>query len=77
MILRVVFRRAAKNEFEDAALRYDEQRSGLGEEFIHDIDQAVARRFAFSVYFRVRTDALIVLAVFHGRRDPRIWRRRA
>jgi len=98
MTPRVVFRRAAKNEFEDAAVWYDEQRPGLGEEFIHEIDQAVtqaaatpqrypivfgdirrtvARRFPFCVYFRVRGDALIVLAVFHGRRNPAIWRRRA
>jgi plasmid stabilization system protein ParE len=97
MTPRVVFRRAAKNEFEDAAVWYDEQRPGLGEEFIHEIDQAVtqaaatpqrypivfgdirrtvARRFPFCVYFRVRGDALIVLAVFHGRRNPAIWRRR-
>ena len=97
MTLRVVFRRAAKGEFERAAVWYDEQRPGLGEEFIHEIEQAVtqaaaasqrfpvvfgdirrtvARRFPFCVYFRVRGDALIVLAVFHGRRDPTIWQRR-
>lgn len=97
MTLRIVFRRAAKLEFEDAAVWYDEMRPGLGEEFIREIDEAitkaasapqrhpvvlddvrrtVARRFPFAVYFRVRSDALIVLAVFHGRRNPRIWQRR-
>jgi plasmid stabilization system protein ParE len=97
MTLRIVFRRAAKSEFEDAAVRYDEQRAGLGEEFTIDIEQAVARaaaaperypiafgdirrtvarRFPYSVYFRVRSDALVVLAVFHGRRNPAIWQRR-
>jgi plasmid stabilization system protein ParE len=97
MILRIVFRRAAKNEFENAALRYDEQSPGLGEEFVPEIEQAiakaaaapqshpvafgdirrtVARRFPFAVYFRVRAGALVVLAVFHGRRNPVIWRRR-
>ena len=97
MTLRIVFRRAAKSEFEDAAVRYDEQRSGLGEEFAIEIEQAVARaaavpehypivfgdvrrtvarRFPFSVYFRVRLDSMVVLAVFHGRRNPAIWRRR-
>jgi hypothetical protein len=34
MTLHVVFRRAAKREFDDAADRYDEQRPGLGEESI-------------------------------------------
>ncbi|PKM06699.1 MAG: hypothetical protein CVV14_11415 [Gammaproteobacteria bacterium HGW-Gammaproteobacteria-4] len=97
MTLRIVFRRAAQSELEDAAVWYDEQRVGLGEEFIIEIEQAianaaaapkrhpivfgdirrtVARRFPFSVYFRVRQTTLVVLAVFHGRRDPAIWRRR-
>lgn len=97
MTLRVVFRRAAKTEFEDAAVWYDEQRHGLGEEFIVEIEQSlasaaasphrypivfgdvrrtVARRFPYAVYFRVRSDNLIVLAVFHGRRNPAVWQRR-
>ena len=46
MTLRVVFRRAAKREFDDAADRYDEQRPGLGEEFTIEIDQAVAKAAA-------------------------------
>jgi plasmid stabilization system protein ParE len=98
MTLRIVFRRAAKSEFEEAAVWYDEQRRGLGEEFIFEIDQSlasaaaaplrypvvygdirrtVARRFPYAVYFRVRSDTLVVLAVFHGRRNPAIWQRRA
>jgi plasmid stabilization system protein ParE len=97
MTLRVVFRRAAKIEFEDAAGWYGEKDPGLGDEFIREIEQAianaaaapqrqpvvfgdirrtVARRFPFAVYFRVRSDALVVLAVFHGRRNPAIWQRR-
>ncbi|MEO7726675.1 MAG: type II toxin-antitoxin system RelE/ParE family toxin [Burkholderiales bacterium] len=97
MTLRIVFRRAAKSEYEDAALWYDKQRRGLGEEFILQIEQSltsaadgpqrypvvfgnvrrtVARRFPYSVYFRVRSDTLVVIAVFHGRRNPEIWQRR-
>lgn len=97
MTLRVVFRRAAKIEFEEAAVCYDTQRFGLGEEFMAEIEQAVAnatvapqrypvvfgdirrtvaRRFPFSGYFRVRSGAMVVLAVFHGRRNPAIWQRR-
>jgi plasmid stabilization system protein ParE len=97
MTLRVVFRRAAKIEFEDAAAWYGEKGLGLADEFIREIEQAianaaaapqrhpvvfgdirraVARRFPFAVYFRVRSDALVVLAVFHGRRNPAIWQRR-
>ena len=97
MTLRIVFRPGAKSEFEEAAIRYDRQRRGLGEEFIFEIEQSlakaaaapqrypivfgdirrtVARRFPYSVYFRVRSDAMVVLAVFHGRRNPTIWSRR-
>ena len=97
MTLRIVFRSPARREFDEAADRYDEQRPGLGEEFIGEIDQAVAyaaanprryplvfgdvrravaRRFPYCVYFRVRGDAVVILAVFHGRRNPAVWQRR-
>lgn len=42
MTFRIVFRRAAKSEFEDAAAWYDERRSGLGEEFVVEIEEAIA-----------------------------------
>ncbi len=35
------------------------------------------RRFPFAIFFRVRGDLLIVLAVFHTRRHPQSWRARA
>ncbi len=98
MSYRVAFRRAAIREFEEAALWYDGQRRGLGEEFIYEIEQSlssaasaplryplvfgdvrrtVARRFPYSIYFRIRSDSMVVLAVFHGRRNPAIWHRRS
>lgn len=98
MTFRIVLRRAAKAEFEDAAIWYESQRRGLGEEFVIEIDEAlakvaespmrypvvfgeirrtVARRFPFSIYFRLRGSTVVVLAIFHGRRDPRVWQRRA
>jgi len=43
MSLRVVFRRAAKSEFEDAAAWYQERRRGLGEEFAAEIGEAIER----------------------------------
>lgn len=98
MTLRVVFRHAAKSEFEEVAAWYGERSAGLGEEFVREIEVAIAgaaavpqrypvvfgdirravtRRFPFALYFRVRSDALVVLAEFHGRRNPTIWQRRA
>ena len=41
-----------------------------------DIRCVRVRRFPFSIYFRVKADQLIVVAIFHGRRDPTIWHRR-
>jgi plasmid stabilization system protein ParE len=97
MTLRVVYRRAAQAEFEDAAVWYERQSTGLGEEFIREIEIAVdkaaesprryqivfgdirrtmPRRFPYCIYFRERRDSLVVLAVFHGKRDPRIWKQR-
>ncbi len=98
MSLRVVFRRAAQSEFEDAAAWYEDRRRGLGQEFAADVMDSIeraaerpqqypvvagdvrrtaCRRFPFAIYFRVRGESLVVLAVFHGRRDPSIWKRRA
>ena len=98
MTLQVVFRSAARAEFDFAALRYDTQRAGLGAQFIAEIDAAVrlaathperfprkhgdilrvpVHRFPYSVFYRVESERIVVLAVFHGRRDPRIWQARA
>ena len=98
MTFRIVFRSAARAEFEDAAIWYESQRGGLGEEFtleiaralekvaesparyplvFGDIRRTVARRFPYSIYFRLRGKAVVVLAVFHGRRDPTKWQLRA
>ena len=99
MTYRVVFRRSATEDLDEAVSWYDAQRQGLGTEFLSEIEaaidrvaadperfpiarddvrRAVARRFPFSVYFRIRARAreVVVLAVFHARRDPRIWQRR-
>ena len=38
-----------------------------------DIRRIVANRFPYSVYFRAEENRIVVLAVFHGSRDPAIW----
>jgi plasmid stabilization system protein ParE len=98
MTLKVVFRRAARAEFDGAALWYEERQPGLGMQFTSEIDRAVnlaadyperfpvkhrdiccvqARRFPYSVFYRVEARRIVVLAVFHVRRDPAIWQTRA
>jgi plasmid stabilization system protein ParE len=41
------------------------------------VRKAVAQHFPYAVFFRVREGLLVILAVFHGRRDPTIWHHRA
>ncbi len=40
------------------------------------IRRVVAERFPYSVYFRAEPKCIIVLAVFHVRRNPPIWQQR-
>ena len=42
-----------------------------------DIRRVVANHFPYSVYFRAEQHRIVVLAVFHGRRDPATWTSRA
>ena len=98
MTLDVVFRRAARAEFDRAALWYEERQPGLGLQFTSEIDRAVnlaaehpdrfpvkhrdircvqARRFPYTVFYSVETTQIVVLAVFHARRDPVVWQTRA
>ncbi|WP_414703738.1 type II toxin-antitoxin system RelE/ParE family toxin [Povalibacter sp.] len=41
-----------------------------------DIRCVRVRRFPYSIFFRVRSDQLVVVSVFHARRDPGVWRER-
>ncbi len=98
MTLAVVFRLAARREFDEAALWYETRRSGLGVQFVSEIEHAIylavenperfpimhrdircvrARRFPYSVFFRTESRRIVVLSVFHARRDPGVWRQRA
>jgi toxin ParE1/3/4 len=44
---------------------------------IRDIRFATARRFPYSVYYRIRRDRIDVLSVFHESRDPAQWQARS
>lgn len=97
MTLRPFFGKAARLEYDEAAGWYESQRTGLGREFVAEIEWALqracempqrfpkvlldtrcvrVRRFPYSIFFRIRSDRLIVLSVFHARRDPSVWRER-
>jgi plasmid stabilization system protein ParE len=43
---------------------------------LQDVRRARLHRFPYGLFFRVLPDALVVLACFHARRDPRRWQGR-
>jgi toxin ParE1/3/4 len=98
MTLQVVFRHAAKDEFENAAIWHEERQTGLGGQFTSEVKNAVerastdpekfpvkygairsvpVRRFPYSVFYIHEPLRIVVLAVFHTRRNPSIWQSRA
>ena len=48
----------------------------LYEEAMKNVRRARLRRFPYVIYYRVLAERIEVLAVLHGRRDPRVWQRR-
>lgn len=46
-------------------------------EVMPGVRRAVTSRFPYGIFYRRIPHTLEVLAVFHHRRDPTIWRRRA
>jgi toxin ParE1/3/4 len=96
--LPVVVSPEAKTDLKDVASWYEQQREGLGDEFLECVDEAldrirqfpqlspkvfrdlrrrVVRRFPYVVIFRIDDDQITVVAVYHGRRHPRGWQKRA
>jgi toxin ParE1/3/4 len=43
---------------------------------VRDIREAPVKRFPYCIYYRVRADRLVILAVFHQSRDPAEWQSR-
>ena len=40
------------------------------------VRRALTRRFPYQVLFVVEEDTIVVIAIFHGARDPRTWQDR-
>lgn len=97
MIQTVRLRPEAEQDLLEAAFWYEEQRPGLGIQFLdesliifsgiaeaplmypsvhRDTRRALMHRFPFGVYYRVENAAIVVVAVMHGSRDPRRWKKR-
>ena len=41
-----------------------------------DVRRALVRRFPYGVYYFVDDHDIIVIAIFHGKRNPKTWRDR-
>lgn len=39
--------------------------------------RAIVSRFPYGILYQVRPDRILVLAIMHLKRDPRVWRQRA
>jgi plasmid stabilization system protein ParE len=41
-----------------------------------DVRRAVVRRFPYTIYYRIVSSRVIITAVFHGHRNPKVWQKR-
>ena len=41
-----------------------------------DIHRALTRRFPYQIFFTVDDTYVVIIAVFHGMRDPSVWQSR-
>jgi toxin ParE1/3/4 len=93
----LVIKAEAECDLSDAVAYYDQQRPGLGDEFLdrvretlrtirrnpflsaksyEEIRQSMVRHSPYVVSYLVEGDRIVVLAISHGRRDPRRWQSR-
>lgn len=42
-----------------------------------DVRRAMVTKFPYAILYRPMTDHVLVVAIFHSRRDPKIWQARA
>jgi toxin ParE1/3/4 len=42
-----------------------------------DVRKALVRRFPHVIFYRVKDDRVVVLAVVHSKRDPEVWKSRS
>jgi plasmid stabilization system protein ParE len=97
MARRFIVRPLAEADLEDAARWYENERAGLAERFLNDVDRvftrirerplqfpaiaddirrALLQTFPYAVYFRASDEIVVVLAILHLRRNPKVWRTR-
>ena len=43
----------------------------------HSLRRALIRRFPYCVFYLVQLNRVVVIGLFHARRDPGVWQRRS
>lgn len=97
MTLELIVRPEAESELADAFDWYEDRVSGLGSDFLLNVDaafhsilrnprqfpvvhnnlrRALIRRFPYQIFFVLEEKRVVVLAVFHAKRNPRLWMKR-
>ena len=94
MALPIAYRRKVGRDLAAAYGWYEDQRIGLGAEFLFAVDtsfnaiqeypgmfsrvhddvrRAIVSRFPYAVFYRIEPRQVVVLAVLHMSRDPKLW----
>ncbi len=91
----IIIRPEAEADIQDAFLWYEQQRNGLGNDFLLCVEEALSmirrtpemyprvhknvyrsliRRFPYGVFYIIEEDRIVILAVFHAKRNPKQWK---
>ncbi len=96
---RLKLNRSVKSDLRKGAQWYNQERGGLGAEFLDEVTRAIrdaasspehfrllqkdpevrrvkVSRFPYLAYFAVTESEVIVFAVLHGARHPKVWKSR-
>ena len=93
----LLIRPEAQADLDEAYHWYEQQREGLGSDFLLCVEEALEkirrtpglyplvykelrrmliRRFPYGLFYLVEEEMIVVVAVFHARRDPKQWESR-
>ncbi len=97
MNYRIIVRPEAENDLKEAYSWYEEKRSGLGDEFLLNVEAGLnfigrnplihateykearkhlIKRFPYKIIYLTLEEAIIVIAVIHGKRKPNLTAKR-
>jgi plasmid stabilization system protein ParE len=60
----------------DAKLQLLSVNSKIHQKVFGDVRRAVLKKFSYAIYYCVEGNDMVVISVFQGKRDPRIWQDR-